>query len=119
MINIGDNGSAALCDLLPPKNRVFECLEALQCCAQFWSFPHLSDEVTKEEIENFLTDPKNNAEKAPSMLGLIFASLALSIQLGVFHQSSQEWVSGVLQGSHNASECYRKPLDRSHTEDKV
>jgi hypothetical protein len=110
MIHVGDNSSAALCNLLPPKKTIVKCLKTLRYCTQFYSSLYLLDEMTKSEIDHFLTDPKKNAEEAPGMLGMIFANLAVGTQIGVFYHSGREWMSDVLQGSHNASECYRKPF---------
>lgn len=112
MISIGDNSSGTLCKLLPPKETISKCFEMLRCCrAQSCFFQNMLDEVMKKGIDHFLTDPRPNAEKTPDMLGLVFASLAIGSQVGVFHCSGSEWVTGLLQGSHKASECYRKSFN--------
>jgi hypothetical protein len=108
MVSVGDNTAAALTDLLPPDEEIFQHLEHFNRRAQSCSFPHVPDEVTKKEVERFLADRKNNATKAPDMLGLIFAALAVGMQIGVFDQNGCQWHQPSMANSHNKGEVWRK-----------
>jgi hypothetical protein len=108
MVSVGDNSAAALTDLLPSDEEIFQHLEHFHRRAQSCSFPHVPDEVTKKEVERFLADRKNNAEKAPDMLGLIFAALAVGMQIGVFDQNGCQWHQPSMAISHSKGEAWRK-----------
>lgn len=108
MLSIGDNTSAALLELLPDRDELFQTLDIFEQQAQSCSFPHVPDEVTRKEVERFLNDAEANALKAPDMLGLIFATLAAGMQMGVHDRSGGMWVQGAMEASHQRSECYRK-----------
>jgi hypothetical protein len=84
MVSVGDNSAAALTDLLPPDEEIFQ------------------------HLEHFHADRKNNAEKAPDMLGLIFAALAVGMQIGVFDQNGCQWHQPSMAISHSKGEAWRK-----------
>lgn len=71
---------------------------------------YLSDAVTKEEVEKFLDDLDRNAEKAPDMLGLIFAMIAIGTQLDLFPRSGYRRITGAVEEDRKVSDCYRKAL---------
>lgn len=108
MVSVGDNSAAALTDLLPSDDEVFRHLDQFQQRAQSCSFPHVPDEVTKKEVERFLADRRNNATKAPDMLALIFAALAVGIQIGVDGHDGRQWLEASTPGLHNKGEAWRK-----------
>lgn len=108
MLSIGNNTSAALLELLPDRAELFQTLDIFEHQAQSCSFPHVPDEVTRKEVERFLNDAEANALKAPDMLGLIFATLAAGMQMGVHDRSGGMWVQGAMEASHQQSECYCK-----------
>lgn len=115
MISVGDNTAAALTSILPSDEEIFQYLELFKKRAQSCSFPHVPDEVTKKEVERFLEDRENNAMKAPDMLGLIFATLAVGMQIGVFDRNGQSWLRAPIEASHRQSECYRESsLNNTH-----
>ncbi|KAM0720357.1 hypothetical protein Q7P37_004493 [Cladosporium fusiforme] len=107
IIPIGDNSAAALTDLLPSNDEeIFGHLDLFQKQAQSCSFPHFSDEMTKKEVERFLEDRKTNATKAPDMLALLFATLAVGVQIGVHDRNGRRWLEAPMEEAHGASECY-------------
>lgn len=108
MVSVGDNSAAALTDLLPSDDEVFRHLDQFQQRAQSCSFPHVPDEVTKKEVERFLADRRNNATKAPDMLALIFAALAVGVQIGVDDDDRRPWLEASTAGLHNKGEAWRK-----------
>ncbi|KAI9800511.1 MAG: hypothetical protein M1825_004059 [Sarcosagium campestre] len=87
-------GTSALLACLPPDEELFGYLESFQKRAQSCSFPHVPDEITKVEIERFLSDREGNSFKHPDMLALIFAALAQGLQNGVYDKCGGEWVKG-------------------------
>jgi len=117
MIPIGDNTPAALLELLPSDEEIFQHLEHFKRRAQSCSFPHVPDEVTKKEVERFLADRKVNANKAPDMLALIFAALAVGMQIGVYDRNGCQWLEASMAESHLAGKAWREfphPLMLSH-----
>lgn len=104
----GDTSAAALVTLLPPDEEIFQHLDLFRRRAQSCSFPHVPDEMTKKEVERFLEDKESNAFKAPDMLGLIFATLAVGMQIGVYDRNECQWLGAPMESSHARSECYRK-----------
>jgi len=113
IVSIGDNSSPALCGLLPPGREICQRLEMLYNPWQSYPLPYLPDAVTKEEAKNFLEELEVNAEKAPDMLGLIFAMLAVERQISTFHRSGYRWLAGAVKESRKVGDCYRKALYRA------
>lgn len=107
-IPVGDNTVTALTTLLPPDDEIFHHLDLFEKRGQSCSFPHVLDEMTKREVERFLEDRETNATKSPEMLGLIFATLAVGLQIGVFDQSSGQWLEASMASSHRRGEVYRR-----------
>ena len=110
MVPIGDNTPAALLVLLPSDGEIFQHLEHFEKRAQSCSFPHVPDEVTKIEVERFLADRRSNANKAPDMLALIFAALAVGMQIGVYDRNGSQWTQASMDESHIAGKAWRKSL---------
>lgn len=108
MIPIGDNTPAALLELLPSDEEIFQHFEHFKRRAQSCSFPHVPDEITKKEVERFLADRKSNANKAPDMLALIFAALAVGMQIGVYDRNGCQWLKASMAESHLAGKAWRK-----------
>lgn len=48
-------------------------------------------EITREEVERFLLDPRKNAQMCPDMLALLFAALALGSQYSAWDRSGGQW----------------------------
>lgn len=113
MLSIGDNTSVALLELLPDRDELFRTLDFFQQQAQCCSLAHVPDEVTRKEVERFLSDAEADALKAPDVLGLIFATLAAGMQMGVHDRGGSRWMQGAMEVSHQGSECYCKRQRRT------
>lgn len=109
---MGDGSPAALTELLPKEDEeIFRNLELFQQRGQSCSFPHVLDEATKKEVERFLEEKRINATKAPDMLALLFATLAVGVQIGIFYRNDRQWHGAPMEEAHGASDCYRKILN--------
>ncbi|KAF2621553.1 hypothetical protein BU25DRAFT_379534, partial [Macroventuria anomochaeta] len=80
-----------LLDILPCRKELFEYLAAFEKRVYVCAFPHLPIELTKSEIERFLSDPERNARMCPDTLALIFAAIALGAQHSVWDKSGEQW----------------------------
>ncbi|KAF2198845.1 hypothetical protein GQ43DRAFT_474169 [Delitschia confertaspora ATCC 74209] len=87
----------ALLDCLPQREELLSYLDAFQKRVQACSFPHTPNEITKSEVERFLSDAKKNALRFPDMLALLFAALALGCQNSVFDKCGGKWVEGAME----------------------
>jgi hypothetical protein len=98
-----------LLHLLPEREELFTCLDMFQRRAQSCSFPHTPDEVTRREVERFLNDAEDNANRYPDMLALIFATLATGLQLGQHDLNEAQWSNATAaEESRNRSDAFRK-----------
>lgn len=91
--------------LLTSHDEIYACLDMFQRRAQSCYFPHTPDEVTKKEVERFLSDVEGNAEKFPDMLALIFATLATGMQMGVYDVHGG-WVADLVEQTRKKSDVY-------------
>ncbi|GAB7365100.1 hypothetical protein MBLNU230_g6190t1 [Neophaeotheca triangularis] len=96
----------ALVGCLPEREELFDALESFYKRGQCCSFPHVPDEVTKKEVERFLSDAEANAQKFPDMLALVFATLATGMQMGVWDRSGGCWVQGEREKATQKSDVY-------------
>nr|OQO26881.1 hypothetical protein B0A51_12170 [Rachicladosporium sp. CCFEE 5018] len=109
MMRVGDNTTAALLMLLPPREEVFDCLDFFSKRAQSCSFPHMPDEVTKKEVGRFLDEAGEDParmENNSNMLALIFATLATGMQMGVHDRSGEQWIEGAVEDAAQRGDCY-------------
>ncbi|KXL49340.1 hypothetical protein M433DRAFT_64551 [Acidomyces richmondensis BFW] len=74
--------------------------------AQACSFPHMPDEVTRKEVERFLSDAEENAKAYPDMLAFIFAALATGLQLGECDRNSGPWAPGKTNSTTLRADVY-------------
>ena len=70
-----------LLQCLPPREQLFGYLECFAQKAQAFAFPYVPEELTQKEVEHFLKNVGENAERVPDLLALLFAALALGVQL--------------------------------------
>lgn len=101
--NEGTNGLIAL---LPGKEEIFAYLDSFQRRVQGCSFPHVPDQCTRVEVDRFLANIEHNAILHPDMLALLFATLAQSVQHGVFDRSGGQWVSGVVENETKKGDVF-------------
>lgn len=80
-----------LLDILPCRNELLDYLTAFERRVPVCASPHLPIELTKSEIDKFLSDAERNARMCPDMLALIFAAIALGAQHSVWDKSGEQW----------------------------
>lgn len=100
--------------LLTSHDEIYACLDMFQRRAQSCYFPHTPDEVTKKEVERFLSDVEGNAERFPDMLALIFATLATGMQMGVYDLHG-DWIAGAVEDTRRKSDVYRRLMQGPKT----
>ncbi|KAF2186433.1 hypothetical protein K469DRAFT_726026 [Zopfia rhizophila CBS 207.26] len=95
-----------LLNYVPQRNELLSYLDAFQKRVQTCSFPHTPNEITKSEIERFLSDAKNNAQMFPDMLALLFAALALGSQHSVWDKCGGKWERGSMEDELKKGDVY-------------
>lgn len=111
----GEGASSALLHCLPEREELFTALDSFQRRIQSYSFPHSPSEVTRKEVERFLTDAEVNTERFPDMLALIFAALAMGLQRGVYDQSGGNWVPGAMAKTTQQADVYGESFECQRT----
>jgi hypothetical protein len=86
-----DDWVPELLECLPLREDLLDCLSAFETRVNVCSFPHVPVEITRSEVERFLSDAKRNAEMCPDMLALLFAAIALGGQHSVWDRSGENW----------------------------
>ncbi len=104
----GENALTALVELLPESEELFDILAMFQRRAQSSSFPHTPDEVTKNEVERFLSNKNANARKYPDMLALLFATLATGLHMSEHDRHGGQWVEGSMEKTMVRANVYRE-----------
>jgi hypothetical protein len=99
------HGTAALIETLPPKDEIMGYLRAFDVRAQTSSFPHIPNEMTAKEFEEFLSNASYNAWTNPDMLALLFATMAQGAQVGVFDKHG-EWVAGAMEAETKKGDVF-------------
>ena len=94
---------------LPKMDVLLGYLETFQRRVQVCFFPHVPAEITKSEVERFMSDPKKNSEKCPDMLALLFAALALGSQHCVWDKCGGRWVAGAMEEESKKGNLYSEP----------
>ncbi|KAI9734393.1 MAG: hypothetical protein M1834_002500 [Cirrosporium novae-zelandiae] len=89
-------GIAELLQCLPTEQEVLGYLQNYQTRARAYSFPHMPDDTTVEEIQRFLANLEENASRNPDMLALVFVTIALGVQEGAFDRAGKKWVEGAM-----------------------
>ncbi|KAH0287704.1 hypothetical protein KCU62_g5650, partial [Aureobasidium sp. EXF-3399] len=72
---------------------------------QGFAFPYVPEDLSQKEVERFLENAGENADKVPDLLALIFAASALGVQLTMF-EDRQEAGAGVSQNSSRKGEIF-------------
>lgn len=79
-----------LLQCLPPYEQLYSYLETFNQKAPEFVFPYVPEELAQEQVEHFVENVQENAEKVPDLLALIFAALALGGQLDTFTFENRE-----------------------------
>ena len=97
-----------LVGLLPAKEDVLVYLRAFQRRALSCSFPLVPEECTEHEIQRFLENVEYNATVHPNMLALMFATLALGLQDGIYDSHGEKWIAGVVEAESRKGDVFRE-----------
>lgn len=95
-----------LLDILPSRKELLDYLAAFEKRVFVCDFPHLPIELTKSEIERFLSDAERNARMCPDMLALIFAAIALGAQHSVWDKSGEQWKAEAVDAEAQRGNVY-------------
>ena len=95
-----------LLSVLPTTPELFDYLETFKKRVHICSFPHIPVEITRSEVERFLSDAKKNAQMCPDMLGLLFAALALGSQHSVWDKGGGQWKASVMKEELQKGDVY-------------
>lgn len=96
-----------LLQCLPPRDELYHYLESFSTKARGFAFPYVPEDLSQKEVERFLENAEENADKVPDLLALIFAALALGVQLDMF-ENRQGAGTGVSQNSSRKGEIFCK-----------
>jgi hypothetical protein len=112
---VGYSSSTDLLKILPEREELFECLDMFRQTAHSCSFPHLPDEVTKEEVTRFLDEDEEqrdrNAREYPDMLALIFATLATGLQMGQHQRNGGKWDRDQVDNTRRRGDAFSECLE--------
>jgi hypothetical protein len=95
-----------LLQCLPPRDELYHYLASFSEKARGFAFPYVPEDLTQKEVERFLENAEENADKVPDLLALIFAALALGAQLDTFGSRPAE--TGIAQTSSRKGEIFCK-----------
>ena len=68
--------TGALIGVLPDQDTIFRCIDAVGHYSRTFGFPHESTVDVNKDVERFLSNLEVEAERSPSMLAFIFATVA-------------------------------------------
>jgi hypothetical protein len=88
-----------LLQCLPSRDELYHYLDVFSQKARGFAFPYVPDDLAQKEVERFLENAEENAEKVPDLLALIFAALALGVQLDTFGSRKEAETSTPQNGS--------------------
>lgn len=95
-------------NLLQDRGLVFKYLTSFDKRAQSCYFPHVLDQSIKSELECFLVNAEDNAEKHPEMLALILAMMATGLQMGVWDNCGGKWNGEAVKKARLEGDVYSR-----------
>ncbi|KAF1978929.1 hypothetical protein BU23DRAFT_595441 [Bimuria novae-zelandiae CBS 107.79] len=95
-----------LLDCLPTTEELLDYLGFFEKRVHLCAFPHVPMEITRDEVERFLSDPRKNAQMCPDMLGLLFAALALGSQYSAWDRSGGQWKAETMKAELQRGNVY-------------
>ncbi|KAG8533757.1 uncharacterized protein KY384_001498 [Bacidia gigantensis] len=98
--------TSSLIRLLPQEQDLFFYLETFQRRSLLFSFPHVPDQIAEPDIRKFLENLEHNAALYPDLLALLFATLALGLQDGVYDKCGQKWSAGAVENESKKGEVF-------------
>ena len=100
--------TSTMVKLLPPDEDLFFYVDAFQSRARASSFPYVPEESTHAEVQKFLENVQHNAALHPDTLALLFTTLALGLQDGVYDRCGEKWVAGSVETEARKGDVYSK-----------
>jgi hypothetical protein len=97
-----------LLQCLPPIEDLLDCLSAFEKRVNACSFPYVPFEISKVEVERFLSDARKHAQMCPDMLALLFAAMALGGQHSVWDRSGGQWNGDDMLTESQKGDVYSK-----------
>ncbi|OAL45787.1 hypothetical protein IQ07DRAFT_603723 [Pyrenochaeta sp. DS3sAY3a] len=85
-----------LLSCLPQDGEIHQYLDSFERRVNIFSFPHMPLEITRSEIERFLSERQKNSEMHPDMLALLFAAIAVGGQYSIWDKSGEQCVQGAM-----------------------
>jgi hypothetical protein len=99
-------GTKELVKVLPAYNDIFLYLQSLPCRAVPLAFPYVPERCSTTEVERFLSNLEHNALVHPEELGLLFASLALGLQHGIYDRYGEKWLKGATENETKRGDVF-------------
>ena len=100
--------TSTMTKLLPPDEDLYFYVDAFQNRARAASFPYVPEESTHVEVQKFLDNLEHNAALHPDTLALLFCTLALGLQDGVYDRCGEKWVAGSVEAEAKKGDVYSK-----------
>lgn len=97
-----------LLSCLPQDGGIHQYLDSFEKRVNIFSFPHMPLEITRSEIERFLSERQQNSEMHPDMLALLFAAIALGGQYSIWDKSGEQWVSGAMDAEMRSCDVFSR-----------
>ena len=98
--------TSTIIKLLPPEEDLFYYVDSFQQRALALSFPHVPCECTHVEVQKFIENIDHNAALHPDVLALLFATLALGLQDGIYARCGERWISGSVEAESKKGDVY-------------
>ncbi|CAO2649913.1 Nn.00g012050.m01.CDS01 [Neocucurbitaria sp. VM-36] len=95
-----------LLSCLPTKEELLGYLTVFEKRVNVCSFPHVPIEITRSEVERFLSDARKNSQLYPDMLALLFAAIAIGAQHSVWDKSGEQWKAEVMDVEMRRGDVY-------------
>lgn len=100
-----------LLKILPSDKQLLEYLDAFEKRITVCSLPHVSIEITKSEVERFLSQRRKNAAMCPDMLALLFAAMALGALHSVWDKGGGKWNAQIMDEELQKGNVYSELFD--------
>ncbi|KAL6704458.1 hypothetical protein ACN47E_008202 [Coniothyrium glycines] len=95
-----------LLSCLPSRTELLECFRIFDGSVSLSSFPYVPIEITRSEVERFLSEAEKNAHLCPDMLALLFAALALGAQYSIWEKAGGRWDDEVVRTELRKGDVY-------------
>lgn len=103
-----EEGIPELLSCLPTAEELLEYLNFFEKRVHLCAFPHVPMEITRDEVERFLSDPRKNSQMCPDMLALLFAALALGSQYSAWDRCGGQWKADTMKAELQRGNVYSK-----------